>query len=354
MSETYETNDCGRAADLVGYLYGEATRSARADFERHLSDCAGCRDELAAFARVRASVGELRAELFDAAPRLALSEVIRTRPDESTPPNAAEATTARAASATTRAAPAMARAASSDANAPARPFDLNATAYSSDSGATSSDLAAAVRSSDANAAVRSSAGRAESRSPWAALRAFFTLAPAWLRVASVAAALVLCALAALAVFNAELRFEGGGVAFKTGAWPPPAQFDGAGQTEPAPHGQPAGQEELRARLTRLSTEHEAALRELEETRAQLEDSRAANLSDAVAYDETSASTDDATGTPDVEAGTSSARAAGPGASGTRRTAKSPGASSANARRSRRAAGDEEELPRLLDLLSTAN
>jgi anti-sigma factor RsiW len=50
-------NDCGRKEDLVAYLYGEATATERASFERHLDDCDACRNELTAFGRVRLDLG---------------------------------------------------------------------------------------------------------------------------------------------------------------------------------------------------------------------------------------------------------------------------------------------------------
>jgi hypothetical protein len=142
MREIQETNTCGRAEQLVGYLYGEATAGERADFEQHLPACAACRDELAAFGVVRTAVGEWRAELLRAAPALALSEV-----------------TGQAAQASAPAPPAS-------RPAPAAPRPV-----------------AAVRSARA------------------ALREFFSLSPAWLRVSSAAAALLFCVLAAQAALN---------------------------------------------------------------------------------------------------------------------------------------------------------
>ena len=53
-------------------------------------------------------------------------------------------------------------------------------------------------------------------SAWAALRQFFALSPLWLRAAGATAALALCALAALAVVNAEVRWDDAGFAFQTG------------------------------------------------------------------------------------------------------------------------------------------
>ncbi|MDQ3805623.1 MAG: zf-HC2 domain-containing protein, partial [Acidobacteriota bacterium] len=55
------TPGCGRAADLVAYLYGEAGPAEARDFRLHLNACAACRDELAAFGDVRERGGEWRA-----------------------------------------------------------------------------------------------------------------------------------------------------------------------------------------------------------------------------------------------------------------------------------------------------
>jgi hypothetical protein len=54
------------------------------------------------------------------------------------------------------------------------------------------------------------------RSALAALREFFTLSPAWLQVGSVAAALLICALAALTFARTEVRWDENGLAFQTG------------------------------------------------------------------------------------------------------------------------------------------
>ncbi|MFN7946411.1 MAG: zf-HC2 domain-containing protein [Blastocatellia bacterium] len=49
-------NLCGRQADLIAYLYNEASRDERADFARHLQDCAACSTELKAFQSVRSEL----------------------------------------------------------------------------------------------------------------------------------------------------------------------------------------------------------------------------------------------------------------------------------------------------------
>ena len=77
-----------------------------------------------------------------------------------------------------------------------------------------------------------SLGSAPNQPQWrqalAALREFFALSPAWLRVTSAVATLVVCALAALAVAHAELHVSSEGVAFRTGIFKrPPAQTKAA-------------------------------------------------------------------------------------------------------------------------------
>jgi hypothetical protein len=90
-------------------------------------------------------------------------------------------------------------------------------------------------------------------------------------------------------------------------------------------------------LDKLVAERDAALRELEDTRAQLDDSRAANLIAAV---ETLEPVSD-----------SSTKAATSGNSRRERRTVSP----ANTRQQRlRNNGDEEYVPRLYDLLIEAN
>lgn len=53
---------CECADELVAVLYGEASERETRDFELHLKQCAGCRAEFVAFAQVRESIGEWRAE----------------------------------------------------------------------------------------------------------------------------------------------------------------------------------------------------------------------------------------------------------------------------------------------------
>ena len=67
---------CERAEELVAYLYGEATPDEAKAFRRHLTGCAACRDELAAFGGVREAVGEWRAEALSAVPSLNIKEAL--------------------------------------------------------------------------------------------------------------------------------------------------------------------------------------------------------------------------------------------------------------------------------------
>jgi len=146
--ETTRARGCGRAADLVAYLYGEAIPAEARDFRLHLDACAVCRDELAALGGVRERVGEWHAEALGAAPALDLGGAF---------------------------APA------SQALADAPP-----------------------------AAV----GRV--RSARAALREFFALAPLWLRAGAAAAVLAVCALTALTLARTSIRWDADGLAFDAG------------------------------------------------------------------------------------------------------------------------------------------
>lgn len=166
------------------------------------------------------------------------------------------------------------------------------------------------------------------RSARAALREFFTLTPLWLRAGMAAAALAVCALVALAAVNAEVRLDGGGLAFGTRLRSEPQ----APQVSSAPGGKVYSQ----AELDKLVAERDAALRELEDTRAQLDDSRAANLIAAVETLE-----------PVSASGTIST----PG--NPRRERRASPAPAMQPKRSR-VERDEEDVPRLYDLLSEAN
>ena len=269
MNDSRHTDDCAHAEELVAHVYGETTPARAASFRQHLAACDFCRDELEALSAVRAEVGLWRASLLEHAPTLDLTAVMSAREAEAT-----------------RALP-----------APGIPR-------------TPARLSAAV----------------------AALREFFTLSPAWLRAASVAAVLFVCMLAALAVTRAEVRWDNHGFAFRTGVRP--NQSATATNTTPEAHG-------AQAELERLAAERDAALNELAETRRQLDDSREANLLVAAAEYSDAPLTRIVSDVSGVEPRRT--RAAAPAAPRRART----GTRLRNER-------DEEDLPRLSDLLGEVN
>jgi hypothetical protein len=57
MSESTRTV-CERSNDLLSFLYGEASKSEASNFERHLTACQQCRDEMASFGHIRASISD--------------------------------------------------------------------------------------------------------------------------------------------------------------------------------------------------------------------------------------------------------------------------------------------------------
>jgi hypothetical protein len=271
MNETMKTTNCERAGELVAYFYGEAHPTEREGFKAHLASCSECRDELVAFAGVREAVGHWRAEILNAAPVLSFADML----------------------------------------APA--------------GVKVEPVAAAVSPAAARAAV-------PPRSALGALRDFFTLSPVWLRAGAVAATFALCALVALAVFNAEVRWDDGGLAFSS-------RLRSESKTaSPTPPQVVATRDKVysQAELDNLVAERDAALRELEDTRAQLDDSREANLFAAVGTLEP-ASASSADSTP----------------KNSRRERRAPASPNTRQRRPRNER-DEENMPRLYDLLNEAN
>ena len=138
-----ETAGCGRAEELVTYLYGELAGEESRLFRLHLDACGACREELAALGGVREAVGVWRAEALGSVPSLNIQEAFAPAPGVR--------------------------------RAPAR-----------------------------------------GRSAAAALREFFSLAPLWLRAGAAAAVLAVCALAALTLARAEVRWGADGLALRTG------------------------------------------------------------------------------------------------------------------------------------------
>jgi hypothetical protein len=154
-----EARGCGRDEELLAHLYGESAPAEAADFRRHLADCAACGEELAAFGGVRASVGEWREEVMRSVPALNVAERVA-------------------------------------------PY--------------ASSTKAGTRAPEVTHVATHTRDEARTRSASAALREFFSLAPMWLRVGTAAAAFVFCALAALTLARAEVRWDSNGFAFNTG------------------------------------------------------------------------------------------------------------------------------------------
>jgi len=190
-----EAHGCGRAEDLLAYLYGESEPAEAADFRRHLADCAACVEDLAAFGGVRASVGEWREEVMRSIPALNVAERVA-------------------------------------------PFAVSTKTE--------------TRAADVTYAIESDRARTRTRSASAALREFFSLAPMWLRAATATAAVVFCALAALTLARAEVRWDSNGFAFNTGV----AERVIEKQT-PSPEPKGFTQEQIDA-LIRQSVEREVA------------------------------------------------------------------------------------------------
>jgi anti-sigma factor RsiW len=72
MKETWDktmqeiAGPCARTADLIAYLYKEATPDQARDFENHMQRCASCNAEMAAFGDVREAIGEWRQQALGA------------------------------------------------------------------------------------------------------------------------------------------------------------------------------------------------------------------------------------------------------------------------------------------------
>ena len=62
MNEMNNSPNCERTSDLIAFLYNEADESERRDFELHLNECTGCREEVASFGVVRESITAWREE----------------------------------------------------------------------------------------------------------------------------------------------------------------------------------------------------------------------------------------------------------------------------------------------------
>jgi len=158
----------------------------------------------------------------------------------------------------------------------------------------------------------------------AALREFFTRSPVWLQAGTMAATLVVCALAALAVARAEVRWDESGLAVNAG----PGTRSPA-NVPPAP----VERSDTRQEVEQLNARLSATSQQLEETRTQLQ---TAQRQIALAGVE-------ANNTPVV--GDAAARN-----EPKRKRRATPAPRSEEAKLSRDLNRDDEELPTLLDLL----
>ena len=68
VSDNMQIEKCDRIAEIVPYIYGEATAAERLDFETHLPECEPCTDEFAAIAEARFAVYEWNREEFASIP----------------------------------------------------------------------------------------------------------------------------------------------------------------------------------------------------------------------------------------------------------------------------------------------
>jgi len=62
MKERDHSPGCERASDLIAFIYNEGSEQEARDFELHLRDCSGCREEAASFGVVRESIVTWRDE----------------------------------------------------------------------------------------------------------------------------------------------------------------------------------------------------------------------------------------------------------------------------------------------------
>lgn len=62
MNERQDSPVCERASDLMAFLYSEADERETRDFQLHVQQCSGCREELASFGAVRESITAWRDE----------------------------------------------------------------------------------------------------------------------------------------------------------------------------------------------------------------------------------------------------------------------------------------------------
>ncbi|MEJ7710788.1 MAG: hypothetical protein WKF84_13195 [Pyrinomonadaceae bacterium] len=90
-----------------------------------------------------------------------------------------------------------------------------------------------------------------------AFKEFFRLAPGWVQVGAIAATLIFCVLASLAVFNSEIHVANTRIALRPMAVPSEAFISANGNAQKA---QPSDGLYTKAEVDALVAEHELALR----------------------------------------------------------------------------------------------
>lgn len=136
--------------------------------------------------------------------------------------------------------------------------------------------------------------RPRKRSASAALREFFSLSPLWLRAATAAALVLFCALAALTLARAEVRWDSNGFAFNTGVGERVVEKQ---ISSPAPNG--FTQEQVDA-LIRQNVEREVAAAEVRWKNEGAAGARVVNASDVTTGGERRASSRNTGGTTAVK------------------------------------------------------
>lgn len=176
----------------------------------------------------------------------------------------------------------------------------------------------------------SSVAATRKRSAVAALREFFSLSPLWLQAGTVAATLLICALAALTLARSEIRWDADGFALQTGI---PTRTVEVVKTVSAP----AGKEFTQEQVNLILDEHKQQIVELQ---AQLQRQKENQPEMVVAKDTKSADSQSRPSAPrDV------------------RNVRRNNVASNKTPRNRRlelAEGSDEDLPRLSDLLREVN
>lgn len=64
MNNNHKNSGCGKASELVSYLYGETDAAENTAFETHLATCSMCADELEAYSGIQFSINDWKSTAF--------------------------------------------------------------------------------------------------------------------------------------------------------------------------------------------------------------------------------------------------------------------------------------------------